>query len=329
MGGGRVLVTVSICTWNRARLLRETLLRMTELVIPAGVEWELLVVDNNSTDDTPIVLRDFMSRLPLRCVAELRPGVSNARNTAVAEARGTYMLCTDDDVLVDKHWLETYVEAFERHSDAVVFGGPILPWFEGEPPGWLRAVFSKVDAAYAARVFAEGDQPLSDTAMAFGANMAIRTDVLRNHPFDVALGRVEGSLLGGEETAMIRAILATGAKGWWVSAARVQHYIPRARQSTGYLRQWYAGYGRTLVRLDAKAAANNRRRPRWIWRELVVSELRFRVRRIWAPPWVWIDDLKRASTARGQFEEFGALNGSAADTRSRKLRSQADWRRLS
>lgn len=325
-----MLLTVSICTWNRSRLLRDTLQRLTELVIPEGVEWELLVVDNNSTDDTQLVLQDFMSRLPLRCVTELRPGVSNARNTAVAQARGAYMLCTDDDVLVDRHWLEAYVEAFERHSDAVVFGGPILPWFEGEPPQWLRAVFPKVDAAYAARDFAEGDQPLSDTTMAFGANMAIRTDVLKNHTFDVALGRVQDGLLGGEETAMIRTILSAGHKGWWVSAARVEHYIPRARQSTGYLWEWYAGYGRTLVRLDAKSSGpNGRRRPRWIWRELVVSEVLFLFRRLWAPPSVWIDDLKRASTARGQFEEFGALHNSARDARPPEGRNRTGWRKLS
>lgn len=303
---------------------------MTELVIPAGVDWELLVVDNNSSDDTPVVLQDFMSRLPLRCIAELRPGVSYARNTAVAQARGSYMLCTDDDVLVDRHWLEAYVEAFARYGDAAAFGGPILPWFEGEPPQWLRAVFRKVDAAYAARDFAGGDQPLSDTAMAFGANMAIRTDVLKNYTFDVALGRVQEGLLGGEETAMIRAILSAGHAGRWVSAARVEHYIPRARQSAGYLREWYAGYGRTLVRLDAKTAGpGGRRRPRWIWRELIVSELLFLYRRMSAPPSVWIDDLKRASTARGQFKEFGALNKGEGDARPLAGRNQTGWRSLS
>jgi glycosyltransferase involved in cell wall biosynthesis len=301
-----MLVTVSICTWNRSRLLRETLRRMAQLVIPSGIEWELVVVDNNSTDSTPEVIREFMSVLPLHSAVEMRPGVSHARNTAMAHSHGVYTLCTDDDVLVDPQWLAAYVEAFERYGDAVVFGGPILPWFEGDPPPWLRSVFDKVDAAYAARSFDGGDLPLSEANMAFGANMAFRTDILKQHTFDPALGRVNAGLLGGEETTMVRAILQAGNPGWWVSGARVQHYIPRARQSVKYLREWYAGYGRTMVRLDARLTnGQTGGRPRWVWRELVVSELIFMFRRMWAPPSVWIDDLKRAGTARGQFGEFG------------------------
>ena len=284
------------------------------MLIPTGIDWELLVVDNNSTDDTPVVLEEFMSRLPLRCISERCPGVSNARNAAVAQARGAYILWTDDDVLVDLHWLEAYVEAFERHGDAVVFGGPILPWFEGDPPQWLRSIFADVDVAYAARDFVGGDAPLSDLNMPFGANMAFRTDVLKNHTFDVTLGRIAAGMLGGEETAMIRSLLLDGHTGRWVSGARVQHYIPRARQTTRYLQEWYAGYGRMLVRLDAKSSgAETVRRPRWIWREVVVSELFYLFRRMWAPPSVWIRDLKRASTAQGQFKEFAARQERARD----------------
>lgn len=309
-----MLLTVSICTWNRSRLLRETLQHMTQMAIPNGVEWELLVVDNNSTDDTPSVLREYATRLPLRSIFEGRPGLSHARNAAVAQARGAYIIFTDDDVIVDRRWLEEYADAFRRHPDAVMFGGPILPWFEGEPPQWLRAVFGQVDVAYAARQFAGGDVPLSDSVMPFGANIAFRTDVLRDHPFDAALGRAGSGMLGGEETTMIRAFLSSGSTGWWVSGARVQHYVPSARQSVRYLRDWYAGYGRTLVRLDSKLfGAEGAGRPRWIWREIVVSELLFLYRRLSAPPSVWIVDLKRASIARGQFRELGARHHGAHD----------------
>src|SRR5207253_11169792 len=97
--------TVAICTWNRSQLLRQTLDQFLDLAIPAGMTWELLVVNNNSTDDTDVVLAEFESRLPLRRLFEREPGLSHARNAALAAATGDYILFTDDDVLIAQSWL--------------------------------------------------------------------------------------------------------------------------------------------------------------------------------------------------------------------------------
>src|SRR6185436_17449387 len=133
-----MLVTVAICTWNRAELLRQTLEQMCALRIPAGVEWELIVVDNNCTDDTPQVVARFTDRLPVQRVVELRQGQSNARNRAMQVARGDLLVWTDDDVLVDEAWLSAYVAAAERWPLADFFGGLITPWFESDPPSWFQ-----------------------------------------------------------------------------------------------------------------------------------------------------------------------------------------------
>src|SRR5512143_830758 len=101
-------LTVAICTWNRSALLEQTLERMTRLVAPSGCTWELLVINNNSTDATESVIARFEARLPIRGVFETQPGLSNARNRAVREAGGEYVLFTDDDVLVDPDWLVAY-----------------------------------------------------------------------------------------------------------------------------------------------------------------------------------------------------------------------------
>jgi glycosyltransferase involved in cell wall biosynthesis len=119
-----VLVTVAICSWNRAALLRETLKQMTHLERNDSIDWELLVVDNNSTDQTPDVLAEFAGQLPLR-LREPKPRKSNAANLVVKEARGEYILWTDDDVLVEPDWLRQYVTAFQRYPNAEVFGGRI------------------------------------------------------------------------------------------------------------------------------------------------------------------------------------------------------------
>src|SRR5438093_1564287 len=131
-------VTIALCTWNRCTLLRQALEQMTRLVIPPGVSWELLVVNNRCTDDTDQVIAGYSGRLPLRRVYEPQPGLSHARNAAVREARGDYILWTDDDALVEEGWVEAYVEAFRRWPQAAVFGGPVRPWFTQTPPTWVE-----------------------------------------------------------------------------------------------------------------------------------------------------------------------------------------------
>ena len=118
--------TVAICTWNRAWLLPRVLERLTRLQHTQS-EWEVVVVNNNSTDDTERVLDAFAGRLPLRRAFEARPGLSHARNTAVRWATGDYIVWTDDDALVDADWLAAYVRAAEQHPEAAVFGGPVRP----------------------------------------------------------------------------------------------------------------------------------------------------------------------------------------------------------
>src|SRR5438105_3257885 len=104
-------VTVAICTWNRARLLDQTLTRMRELAVPTGLSWELLVVNNNCTDDTDAIIAKHADALPIRRLLETKQGLSNARNCALENMRGELLIWTDDDVLVDEGWLRAYVDA--------------------------------------------------------------------------------------------------------------------------------------------------------------------------------------------------------------------------
>jgi glycosyltransferase involved in cell wall biosynthesis len=105
--------------------------------VPRRIDWEVVVVDNGSTDDTPGVLKSFAGRLPLRNVVETRRGHSPARNRAVDTANGDYLLWTDDDVIVEPGWLAAYADAFARWPQAAVFGGPIRARFDPPPPKWL------------------------------------------------------------------------------------------------------------------------------------------------------------------------------------------------
>ena len=165
--------TVAICTWNRAPLLSRVLDRLARIHHPTG-GWEVVVVNNGSTDDTDHVLDVFADRLPLRRAFEQAAGLSHARNCAVRHTTGDYIAWTDDDVLVDADWLSAYERAIERHPEAAVFGGPVRPCFEGAPPPWLLTGWNEISEAFAARDL--GDEPveLRDGALPYGANFVVR-----------------------------------------------------------------------------------------------------------------------------------------------------------
>jgi glycosyltransferase involved in cell wall biosynthesis len=294
-------ISVAICTWNRAAILKRALDAMTTLVIPAGVEWELLVVNNNSTDTTEEVIRSFAPRLPIRGLLEPRPGHAHARNLAVREATGDYILWTDDDGLVQRDWISEYCRAFVRWPEAAVFGGPIEPWFSETPPRWLQEVWPKVAIAYAIRNLGDSPVPFTHEQVPFGVNMAVRRDYQSRCPYNTALGLRPGSTLRGDETTMVRAMLASGATGWWVPTARVHHYLPPDRLTTKYLRGFYFGSGQWRGMMDPdQRSAKLFGKPRWLWRQAIEGEVRYQLGRAFQKPEVWIERLISASSAWGQ-----------------------------
>jgi glucosyl-dolichyl phosphate glucuronosyltransferase len=293
--------TVAICTWNRSALLAQSLERLTTLRIPPGVDWELLVVNNHCTDATDDVIASFAGRLPLRRLYEPEPGLSNARNAAVREATGDYILWTDDDTLVDPGWLEAYVEAFRTSPDAAIFGGPVEPWFLAAPPAWLVSGWPLVSAAFAERDL--GPQPLpfdGHRLMPFGANYAVRLGAQRRHLYDPRLGVRGQRIVVGEETKVLKDLMAAGATGWWVPKARVRHCIPPERMTTRYLRRYHYGVGRSWAATEPQADGPTIfGRPRWAWKRALLGEIKYACGRLCRPPTIWLEDLIRASTAWG------------------------------
>jgi len=243
-----MLITVAICTWNRRALLRQTLEHMRALQIPAGVHWELLVVNNHCTDDTSSVLASFAGVLPIRELQEKKLGQSHARNCAVRAARGEYVLWTDDDVLVQPDWLARYVRAVKDWPEADYFGGAIDPLFAIEPPAWIRHNIDLLEGTFALRDFGPLTRPLAAGEMPFGANMMFRTDVLRSMPFAGELGRTGHSHIRGDETELFRELQGAGQLGIWVGSARVTHYIPAQRLTLGYVWKFFQGGGQTFIR---------------------------------------------------------------------------------
>lgn len=292
-------LTVAICTWNRADLLDKTLEGMRELRIPAALEWELLVVDNNSTDHTQKVIESHCNLLPLQPLEENKQGLSHARNCAIEHANGELIVWTDDDVLVDREWLSEYARAAEEYRDYQFFGGLIEPWFEGSPPEWMRQTWARIESAYAARDLSQEEFDFCEKRVPFGANYAVRSELQKEHRYDPLLGRNGTRMVGGEEVAVIREFLSKGDRGRWLPHAKVKHFIPRERQNLGYLRKYYQGQGAVggPTPVTDKSLFG---RPRWLWRAWLEAEFRYQLHRWTKTPSVWIEDLIESSRYRGQ-----------------------------
>jgi glycosyltransferase involved in cell wall biosynthesis len=243
-------VTVAICTWNRAGLLDQTLTRMRALCIPDGVDWELLVVNNNCTDDTDAVIARHSEMLPIRRIFEPRQGLSIARNAAVAAARGELILWTDDDVLVDPDWLAAYVAAARRWPDAGYFGGEITPWYEADPPRWIEPNLPRLQGMLVVRQLGDEEKAFEGPEFPYGASMAFRRSILERFPFDPKIGYVGDRKMQGDETWLLTRLDRMGVQGVWVPSAKVRHFIPKERATVRFMEEYFYWHGRTLARLE-------------------------------------------------------------------------------
>jgi glycosyltransferase involved in cell wall biosynthesis len=298
--GNALGLTIAICTWNRATSLRNTLVSLQQLNLPPKIDLEVLIINNNCTDNTEMIVNQLSSSLPLRLLHETRQGQSNARNCAVQAAKGDYILWTDDDVIVDHNWLIGYVNAFRAWPNAALFGGPIKPALNGKPPFWLAEMLSlsSFDSVYAKRDL--GVVPIrlnwEKDIIPYGANMCIRAGEQKALHYNPNLGRCKNGQVRGEESAVIRTLLDSGAEGWWVPDAVVHHVITQNLQTQAHLRRYFMGVGRQYARETPRQSLDQA--MRWL-PSAIIRELRFRVNRLVKQPKIWLEDLRTTSITWG------------------------------
>lgn len=305
-------VTVGICTWNNSVRLEQTLAAV-ERLDTEGLDYAVLVVDNNSTDRTSEVLAEFEGRLPLRSLFEPQQGISYARNRIQEEAECDLLLWTDDDAIPATDWLRAYVDAAEKWPEAAFFGGPVGPSWEKPPPGWVLRGLDFLQGAMVIRDLGPEPMPLSAERLPFGVNMVFRREPMKEYRFPTNLGVTGGKRLSGEETVVFRQALADGLIGRWVPSARVDHHVSANRMTWRFVQQYYIGYGQSLARTRQEALPGKRLFgvPIWLWRQLLQKEAQLWWQLIFCPPEVWVRQLKRASQVRGEVKECLLQSGQA------------------
>ncbi|MBN1147307.1 MAG: glycosyltransferase family 2 protein [Anaerolineales bacterium] len=189
-------ISVVICTYNRADILAQALHTACEQTLPDSA-YEVIVVDNGSSDHTRSVVEDFIQRYPnVHYCLEEQVGLSHARNRGWQEAQGHYVAYVDDDCKLPQEWLSVAMDVIQRVAPDI-FGGPYFPYYNTHKPAWFKDEYGSQEIFKQACVMERG--------YLSGGNIIIRTGLLEYAGgFSPKLGMSGEDIAYGEETALIR-----------------------------------------------------------------------------------------------------------------------------
>lgn len=310
MSLGTAFVSVVVCTCNRADHLAKTLASLSAQSLPDKVEWEVLVLDNNSKDRTREVTEEFCRRFPerFRYIFEGTPGKSYAMNRGIQEARGDVIAFTDDDVTLEADWLWNLTTDL-HHGQWAGAGGRTLPERGFVPPRWLPLERKYALAPLA--IFDKGNSVRELTEAPYGNNMAYRKAVIQKYGgIRTDLGPCSGSRRPqkSEDSEFGNRLLLAGEKFVYRPDAVVYHCVPPERVQKRYFLQWWFDKARSDV--DAFGA----RTPGW---SMLGVPMRFFPRLVvWTMRWMLaVDPARRFDckltvwTVTGQILESFRMRG--------------------
>jgi len=249
-----IKLSVIIGTYNRLELLVDALRTLCHQTLDRS-EYEVIVVDNNSTDNTREVVGEFCRRFPnMRYCFEPQQGVSYARNRGLQEARGKYVGYLDDDARAGESWLETALVLLENTKPTpLCLGGPILPFYSTTKPVWFKGEM---------RTWGDSPRYLQPGESFSGSNMVWRKEIVETlGGFDVTSGPRGDYLFLGEETKLFEKIWHSFDQPhfYYSPELAVHHWVPPAKMTVSYQIKRAFAVGQRLNRLNG---------PRISWRRM-------------------------------------------------------------
>ena len=240
--------TIAICTYNRVDLLKLCVNSISQLDFPKkdpmAIGFEVLVVDNNSTDDTAAYCKSLPGLYPelnFRYILEPNQGIAFARTRSAMEAKGEILAFIDDDCLAESNWLKEIVNFYDKNPSAMSTGGKIVPKYLTPVADWFGKYFWGLVANYdlGPEVF-----QMKGTRYPSGANMHFRKIAFEKYGyFDGNLGRSGKSLMAGEEKAMYLKLLRGNEKIYYLPHVIVHHHVEGNKFDKAYVRRHSMGIG--------------------------------------------------------------------------------------
>jgi glycosyltransferase involved in cell wall biosynthesis len=244
-------VSVIICCYNSSSRLSATL-NYAKNQKCGGINWEIILVDNASTDDTATEARRILTMPPITdysIVSEPEPGLSHAKRRGYLSAKYEYLLFCDDDNWLQDDYVAIGFNLMENHPDTAVIGGLSEAVFETEEPEW----FKKYAYHFAIGEQSSSPEPLSQVGAVYGAGTIIRKsylDKLFSLGFQSILtGRKGTQIISGEDKELCYLTKPMGYKVKYYRGLRFKHLMTSARMNQDYLKRLFYGNGRTGVYL--------------------------------------------------------------------------------
>ncbi|MEI6265348.1 MAG: glycosyltransferase [Sphingobacteriia bacterium] len=245
MNSTRLAISIVICTYNRANYIGEAMNSLYNQSLPKD-QFEVIIVDNNSTDQTESVCNAFITTHTdshFYYLKELKQGASFARNTGAAIANAPLLCFMDDDAVANKDYLERIISFFSTHKDAGGLGGRIIPRYIPSEPVWMSHFVSSLvgnfDYSKQITVFSPNKYPLE-------SNMIIRKiDFDAVNGFNTALPGVKGTLrIGGEGKEFFLKLKALGRIIYYDPSVIVEHIVETEKLTSEYMYRVASGIGR-------------------------------------------------------------------------------------
>ncbi|MBN1870655.1 MAG: glycosyltransferase family 2 protein [Candidatus Omnitrophica bacterium] len=269
-------ISIIIATCNRSSSLRNVLTDLAGLKDCESITYEIIVVDNNSKDQTREVVEEFQKKMPGKIVYmfEPRQGRSIALNLGIEQAKGKILAFTDDDVKVDPHWIKNVKEGFEKYSCDMI-GGRILPYYYPDTPQWLKDNSHQLFGPIVQCDYGSEDKPYDCVKMRefVGANIAFKKSVLDEcGGFRVDIGAGQG--LNGEDTEMFQRLYQRKKQLYYCGSVLIWHPVEKNRANLRYLAGWFMRTGRFRVRIgtfDNEPLVHWGGVPRYLFRAIPVE----------------------------------------------------------
>jgi len=227
--------SVIICTYNREKYIYNVLKSIARQDFSSG-DYEIVLVNNNSTDNTEDICKQFRTDYPgivFNYITEFNQGLSYARNTGVKESKGDILVFVDDDATIFDGYLKSIDGFFSKYTSILACGGPIVPVYESGKPSWISHFTNQLigGALY------EGDtiKPFRLGKYPGGGNSAFRKEAFDKYGlYNVELGRKGTNLIGAEEKDLYDRIQKDGQVVYYLPQMGIYHYIPDKKLTPEY-----------------------------------------------------------------------------------------------
>ena len=259
-------ITIIICTYNRFTLLDKALESLANQTLGKS-DFQVLIIDNNSNDNTREIVEKWRNKLDLKYIFEPKQGLSQARNRGIIEAKTEYIGFIDDDAIADPDWIKNTINIIERDRPQI-FGGPIYPFYQSKKPKWFLD-------RYETRSYGEKIKTLDLYENLSGSNIFFKRNIFKIIGwFDPSFG-MKGSVIGlGEESQLQRQAKDRNIRVIYYPNLKVIHLVPGFKVKVAYIIKRCFMVGKVDGRIGEQLRLGVISEIYYLIREIIITALR-------------------------------------------------------